>query len=164
MDWCHYRFRSTWRLAAPPDAVYRVLERPQEYPRWWPQVREVRQTGETTGVLRFRSLLPFDLLVTARTTRQDPDRRVLEAALRGDLEGWVRWTVQPAGDGDRPGGGPEPAATGRTALLFEEEAVVRKPLLRALSAPGRPLALANHAWMMQRGRRGLRARLAESPG
>src|SRR5205823_691675 len=124
---------SVWHLDAEPDTVYRVLERPDFYPQWWPQVREVRQTGETSGILRFRSVLPYDLLVSARSTRQDPRRRVLEVAMTGDLEGWVRWTVLAGG---------RPAAT---RLLFEQEVVVRKLLMRLLAVPGRPLFLANHA-------------------
>jgi uncharacterized protein YndB with AHSA1/START domain len=146
MDWSHYRFRSTWRLDSPPDAVYRVLERPDFYPRWWPQIREVRQTGDTTGLLRFRSVLPYDLVVTARSTRQDPERRILEVALTGDLEGWVRWTVTADGPGTR--------------LLFEQDVVVRKPLMRRLAVPGRIFFVANHALMMRSGRTGLLARLA----
>lgn len=153
MDWCHYRFRSAWHLDAEPDEVYRVLERPDHYPVWWPQVREVRQTGDTSGMLRFRSLLPYDLVVAARSVRQDPERRVLEAAMTGDLEGWVRWTV---GAGAAPGAG--------TELLFEQEVVVRKPLMRRLAVPCRPFFLANHALMMRGGRRGLLARLAADAG
>jgi uncharacterized protein YndB with AHSA1/START domain len=147
MDWSHYRFRSSWRLDAAPDTVYRVLERPDEYPDWWPQVREVRQTGDASGVLRFRSSLPYDLTVTARATRQDPGARVLEVAMTGDLEGWVRWTV-------------EAAPSGATRLLFEQDVTVRKPLMRVLAVPCRPLFRANHAAMMRSCRRGLRARLA----
>jgi hypothetical protein len=61
----------------------------------------------------------------------------------------VRWTIRTGRD------------IGRTQLRFEEEAVVRKPLLRACAVPGGPFARANHAWMMHQGLRGLRARLAE---
>ncbi|WP_327292053.1 SRPBCC family protein [Streptomyces sp. NBC_01198] len=150
MDWSHYRFRSVWRLDAEPDAVYRLLERPDCYPQWWPQIREVRQTCETSGVLRFRSLLPYDLVVTARSTRQDPVQRILEVAMTGDLEGRVRWTVTANGPGTR--------------LLFEQEVVVRKPLMRLLAVPGRPLFVANHALMMRSGRTGLLARLAADRG
>ncbi|MDX3093038.1 SRPBCC family protein [Streptomyces sp. ME19-03-3] len=147
MDWSRYRFRSVWPIAAPPEAVYDLLQRPHEYPSWWPQVREVRRTGETTGALRMRSLLPYDLLVTAHQTLRDPRARVLEAALRGDLEGWVRWTAAAEGAG------------GGTRLLFEEDVVVNKPLLRRLAVPCRPLLRANHALMMRRGRRGMTVRL-----
>jgi len=156
MGWSHYRFRSTWRLDADPGAVYRVLERPDHYPDWWPQVREVRQTGES-GTLRFRSVLPYDLTVAAHSTRHDPERRILEATMTGDLEGWVRWTVLNAPPA--PVGNPA-----RTLLLFEQEVEVRKPLMRLLALPCRPLFLANHALMMRTGRTGLLAHLAtEAP-
>ncbi|MFF5789652.1 SRPBCC family protein [Streptomyces sp. NPDC012693] len=145
MDWCRYRFRSVWRLAAPPDDVYALLERPEEYPRWWPQVREVARVDDTTGTARFRSLLPYDIVVTVRALRRDPAARVLEVGLDGDLEGWVRWTVTPEGTGTR--------------AVYEQEVEVRARLLRALAVPGRPVFRANHALMMRGGRRGLAAHL-----
>ncbi|APE20521.1 SRPBCC family protein [Streptomyces venezuelae] len=145
MDWCRYRFRSVWRLAAPPDAVYAVLARTEEYPRWWPQVREVVPVDDTTGTARFRSLLPYDILVTARVLRRDPEARVLEAGLGGDLEGWARWTVSPEGAGTR--------------ALYEQEVEVRARLLRLFAVPGRPVFRANHALMMRAGRRGIAAHL-----
>ncbi|MFB7516647.1 SRPBCC family protein [Streptomyces sp. NPDC056144] len=146
MDWCRYRFRSVWRLAAPPDAVYAVLERPEEYPRWWPQVREVRPLDDTTGTARFRSLLPYDLVVTARALRRDPVARVLEIGLEGDLEGRVRWTLTPDG-------------TAGTLAVYEQEVEVHARLLRVLAVPGRPVFRANHALMMRGGRKGLAALL-----
>ncbi|GAA3307951.1 hypothetical protein GCM10020295_68410 [Streptomyces cinereospinus] len=97
MDWTHYRFRSLWPLPAPPAAVYRVLERPEEYPRWWRQVREVERTDGATGVIRIRSLLPYDMTFTAREVRRDPGAGVLRIAMSGDIEGWARWTVAAAG-------------------------------------------------------------------
>lgn len=150
MRWNRYRFRSVWRIDAPPADVYAVLERADEYPSWWPQVREVRRSagaeGET-GSVRFRSVLPYDLLVTARPGRQDPAGGLLEILMAGDLEGWVRWTVRPRPDGDG------------SVVLFAQEVEVRKPLLRALAVPGRPLLVLNHAVMMRGGQRGLRRRL-----
>ncbi|MET9955946.1 SRPBCC family protein [Streptomyces sp. NPDC006339] len=151
MDWCRYRFRSVWCLAAPPEAVYAVLERGEDYPSWWPQVREVVPVDETTGTARFRSLLPYDLVVTARARRGDPAAGVLEVALGGDLEGWARWTLTALPDGSG------------TRALYEQEVEVRSPLLRALAVPGRPVFRANHALMMRAGRRGLAARLRASP-
>jgi hypothetical protein len=150
MEWSRYRFRSAWRLDAAPDRVYDLLERPDRYPEWWSQVREVRQTGDTSAVLRFRSALPYDLVVTARSTRHDPDGRVLEVALAGDLEGWARWSVL---------AGPDHG----TRLVFEQEVVVRKPLMRRLALPCRPLFRANHAVMMRACRRGLRTLLVTDP-
>ncbi|GAB3970432.1 SRPBCC family protein [Streptomyces sparsus] len=146
MRWNHYRFRSRWRLAAPPCAVYEVLARPERYPLWWPQVREARADQDRTGTARFRSLLPYDLCVAAHARREDAAAGVLEIALSGDLDGWVRWTVHPDGTG--------------TVLLFEQQVELRPRLLRLLAVPGRPLLVANHAWMMRGGRRGLRRWLA----
>ncbi|WP_367131792.1 MULTISPECIES: SRPBCC family protein [Streptomyces] len=142
-----YRFHGAWALAAPPDAVYARLEAVEDYPRWWPQIREVRRASGTSGTVRVRSLLPYDVTVDVRSTRHDPAARVLEIAMTGDLEGWARWTVLPHG----------PAAC---TARYEQDVEARKPLLRRLALPARPLFAANHAWMMRTGRRGLRALLA----
>ncbi|GAA2712507.1 MULTISPECIES: SRPBCC family protein [Streptomyces] len=146
----HYRFHGRWILPAPPDAVYAALEDADGYPAWWPQVREVRRLDDVTGVLRIRSVLPYDLVVTARETRRDPGDRTLEIVMCGDLDGWAAWNVVPHG-------------AGGSAARFEEDVEVRKPLLRRLAVPCRPLFTANHAWMMRAGHRGLRALLA-GPG
>ncbi|MGW1890783.1 SRPBCC family protein [Streptomyces sp. NPDC002004] len=146
MDWSHYRFRSVWDVPAAPAAVYAVLECAEEYPRWWPQVREVTPHDAHSGTARFRSFLPYDLVLTVRETQRDAGAGVLEIAMTGDLEGWARWTVRPA-----PGG---------TRARYEQEVDVRKPLMRRLAVPGRPLFLLNHALMMRAGRRGLAAFLA----
>ncbi|MFF4802055.1 SRPBCC family protein [Streptomyces sp. NPDC001351] len=141
MDWTHYRFRSRWVLPASPATVYDVLERAEEYPRWWPQVREVTRLDDTTGVIRIRSLLPYDLRFTAREARRDPGAGVLEIVMSGDIEGWARWTI---------------TAQGADALARFEQAVhVHKALLRRFAVPGRPVFRANHRLMMRAGRRGL---------
>ncbi|MEU6876816.1 SRPBCC family protein [Streptomyces sp. NPDC046712] len=146
MDWCRYRFRSVWQLAAPPDAVFAVLERGEDYPRWWPQVREVVPVDDDTGTARFRSLLPYDLIVTVAARRRDPAAGVLEVELRGDLEGWARWTLK-----GTDGSG--------TRAVYEQEVEVTSPLMRRLAVPGRPVFRVNHALMMRAGRRGLAAHL-----
>jgi hypothetical protein len=145
MDWTHYRFHSRWALSAPPTAVYEALERAEEYPRWWPQVREATRLDDTTGVIRIRSVLPYGIRVTARQVRRDPVAGVLEIALSGDIEGWARWTVTAHGTG--------------TLARYEQVVDVHKPLLRWLAVPGRPVFRANHRLMMRSGRRGLVAYL-----
>ncbi|MER6675856.1 SRPBCC family protein [Streptomyces sp. NPDC000983] len=145
MDWSHYRFHSRWTLPAPPAAVFGALERAEDYPRWWPQVREVRRLDDTSGEIHVRSALPYGLTFTAREVRRDPAAGVLEIALFGDLEGWARWTVTPHGTG--------------SLARYEQVVDVRKPLLRRLAVPGRPAFRANHWLMMRAGRRGLRAHL-----
>ncbi|MFF3331923.1 SRPBCC family protein [Streptomyces sp. NPDC002888] len=145
MDWTHYRFRSVWTLPAPPATVYEALERVEDYPRWWRQVREVTRLDDTTGVIRIRSLLPYDMTFTAREGRRDPAAGVLEIAMSGDIDGWARWTVTPADAG--------------TLARYEQVVDVNKPLLRRFAVPGRAVFRANHRLMMRAGRRGLAAYL-----
>ncbi|MFE3097344.1 SRPBCC family protein [Streptomyces sp. NPDC059248] len=141
MDWFRYRFHCVWDLDAPPGAVFTALARPADYPRWWPQVREVTELGEDRGAARFGSVLPYELAVTARALRRDPEAGVLQVALHGDLEGWARWTVAPRGTGTR--------------AVYDQEVEILRPLMRRLAVPCRPLFRANHAVMMRSGRRGL---------
>jgi hypothetical protein len=141
MDWTHYRFRSLWPLPAECAVVYRALERVEEYPRWWPQVRAVSRLNDTTGVITIRSVLPYDMTFTAREARRDPAAGVLEIAMSGDIEGWSRWTITADGTG--------------TLARYDQVVDVSKPLLRRLAVPGRPFFRANHRLMMRAGRRGL---------
>ncbi|MEU3254968.1 SRPBCC family protein [Streptomyces sp. NPDC006997] len=145
MDWNHYRFRSTWSLPAPPAAVYDALMRAEDYPRWWHQVRRVDRADDTSGVISIRSLLPYDMTFTARQVRRDAAAGVLEAAVSGDIEGWLRWSVTPRGTG--------------SVARYEQVVDVNKPLLRRLALPGRPVFRANHWLMMRSGHRGLTAHL-----
>ncbi|MFF1445010.1 SRPBCC family protein [Streptomyces sp. NPDC058295] len=145
MDWTRYRFRSLWALPAPPARVYDALERAEDYPRWWRQVREVTQVDGATGVIRVRSLLPYDLTFTAREVRRDAAAGVLEIAMTGDIDGWARWTVTADGSG--------------TLARYEQVVQVNKPLLRRFAVPGRPVFRLNHRLMMRAGRRGLAAYL-----
>ncbi|MFE9774234.1 SRPBCC family protein [Streptomyces sp. NPDC005931] len=146
MDWNHYRFRSLWSLTAPVPAVYRALERIEDYPGWWPQVREVTRVDDTRGLVRIRSLLPFDLVTAMKEGLRDPAAGILEAGLSGDVEGWARWTISRRGDGG-------------SLARYDQEVDVRRPLLRRLAVPGRPLFHLNHTLMMRAGRRGLAAHL-----
>jgi uncharacterized protein YndB with AHSA1/START domain len=149
VEFNRYHLISTWRLAAPPGAVYQALRDVDRYPHWWPQVRQVHRLDEKAGRLRIRSVLPYDLVMTARDRYQDEAAGVLEAELAGDQAGWSRWTVSPAGAGSR--------------AVFEEEVRPGKAVMRRLALPARPLFLANHAVMMRAGERGLRHYLAAGP-
>ncbi|WP_328503904.1 SRPBCC family protein [Streptomyces sp. NBC_00457] len=145
MDWSHYRFRSVWVLRAPPAAVYTALERAEDYPDWWPQVRQVDAIDDVSGIVRVRSVLPYELTFTAREVVRDRAAGVLEIEMSGDLDGWARWTVRAHGAG--------------THARYDQVVDVSKPLLRRFAVPGRPVFRANHRLMMRAGRRGLAAYL-----
>jgi hypothetical protein len=146
MDLNFYRFRSQWQVPAAPTEAYGVLSALAEYPRWWSEVRRAVQVSDDVFEVTVRSLLPYDLDFVSRQARQDAEAGILEAAMTGDLEGFSRWTISPVRAGTR--------------LVFEEEVVVAKPLLRRLAAVARPAFRANHALMMRHGERGLRTFLA----
>ncbi|WP_055492839.1 SRPBCC family protein [Streptomyces sp. TP-A0356] len=145
MDWNHYRFRSVWALPVPPARAYAALERAEDYPRWWPQVRAVHRVDDTRAVITIRSLLPYDMTFTAQETRRDQFAGVLEVAMSGDIEGWARWTVTAAGAG--------------SVARYDQVVDVQKPLLKRFAVVGRPFFRANHRLMMRAGRRGLVAHL-----
>jgi hypothetical protein len=141
----HYVFRSEWQLAVSADAVYSALRDVAGYPAWWPQVRSVRQLDDETGEVRCRSLLPYDLVFAIRRDVEDPAALVLRAHQTGDLEGWSQWSIT--------------AAAGGAIVVFDEDVVVRKPLVRRAGLLARPALRFNHAVMMRDGERGLRRHL-----
>lgn len=141
-----YRFVSHWTAGAPADAAYAAIYAVVRYPIWWPEVKEVRQLSEDHLWLRTRSILPYDLAFDLDRTIADPVAGVLEADLRGDLEGRIRWTIRPAEGGCR--------------ITFDEDVVTNKRALNTLTWIARPAFSANHALMMAHGQSGLRSFLS----
>jgi hypothetical protein len=141
-----YHFVSRWTVDAPRDAVYTAVHDVVAYPAWWPEVKDARKFGADQFWLRTRSILPYDLAFDLVRTIADPLGRVLEARLTGDLEGVIRCSIEPAGDGCR--------------ITFDEEVVTTKAALNRLAPIVRPAYVANHALMMAHGEAGLRTFLA----
>lgn len=141
-----YRFRSVWSVDSTPERTFDVLADLGSYPRWWPQVRVARRVADDVAELRCRSALPYDLVFQARHNAREPAAGLLRADLVGDLDGTASWRIFAEGTGSR--------------LVYDQEVVVRKPLLRRLALLARPLLLANHEVMMRSGQRGLRTYLA----
>lgn len=139
-----YSFAASWVTPAPLADVAATVADLEHYPEWWPQVRAVAKVGPDTARVLCRSVLPYTLdLVLDAVSRQPP---LLEVAVSGDLDGWVRWTLSAADGGTRTDFRQEVAVTGALAL----SSYVARPLLRW-----------NHHRMMQGCERGLRARLEE---
>jgi hypothetical protein len=142
-----YRFRNVWHVCAPPAVVYEVLSDIANYPVWWPEVRSATKIDDESGVLRCRSYLPFDLIVQVRHSIANQQAGLLRAQLTGDLEGFASWEII-----GRDGG---------TDLVFDQEVVVNKALLRRLVLLARPFFRGNHDLMMRGGLKGLKQLLAE---
>jgi carbon monoxide dehydrogenase subunit G len=135
-----YRFGGDWRVDAPPDTVASVLADLGKYPAWWPQVLAVASLGPDDARVLCRSTLPYTLDLVLTAVRRET--RVLETAISGDLQGWVRWTLAHDGEG--------------THLRWEQQVDVTGPLALA-SYVARPLLRWNHGRMMAGGVAGLRA-------
>lgn len=137
-----YLFRDAWHLAASPEAVRDVVVDLERYPQWWPQVVAVASLGPDDAWVCCRSVLPYvlDLRLHA-VSRELP---VLEVAVRGDLDGTVRFRLDPEAGGTR--------------LRLEQEVRVTG-LLGLLSPLARPVLSWNHDRMMRGCVEGLRRRL-----
>jgi uncharacterized protein YndB with AHSA1/START domain len=142
-----YTFRSEWHVAADPDAVYQALADVAAYPSWWPQVVAARWLDATSGEIRCRSLLPYELVFVAHRVIEDPVERVLRATIDGDLAGTSQWTVRPDGSG--------------AVAVFDEEVEVHKQAVRRAGFLVRPALRFNHDLMMRSGEKGLRRHLAK---
>lgn len=142
-----YRFHSVWHVDAPPADVYEVLSDIANYPLWWHEVRKATKIDDETGEIRCRSFLPFDLVVQVRHSIRNQQAGLLRATLSGDLEGYASWEIT-----GRDGG---------TDLLFDQEVVVNKPLLRRLVLIAKPFFRGNHDMMMRGGFKGLKQVLEE---
>src|SRR3954470_19856649 len=94
-----YRFVTVWRLKAPIDHVFAVIDAIEDWPSWWSSVRRVekRSDGDADGIgatfeMTFRGRLPYALRFDTRTTRRVPPSSISGDA-SGELEGVGEWTL-----------------------------------------------------------------------
>jgi hypothetical protein len=149
VDRNRYQFRSEWIVEAPPAVVYEALERFEDYPRWWPEVRSFRLLTKESCEVTCRSVLPYNLTFVLRPSRLDAEAGILEASMTGDLEGFSRWVLA-----DHPAG---------TQPVFEEDVRANKRMLRWLAPLARSVFRGNHAIMMRHGNAGLDSYLHARP-
>ncbi|HMQ60517.1 MAG TPA: SRPBCC family protein [Flavilitoribacter sp.] len=141
-----YQFFTCWEVESTPEEVYRILEKPEDLPRWWPSVYldvDILETGQPGGVgkrvtLFTKGWLPYTLrweFVVSEVSF--PTGFKLKAC--GDFEGTGVWHFQAV-----PG-------TGRCEVTYDWRISAEKPLLKYLSFLMRPLFSANHRWAMRKG-------------
>ena len=95
-----YQFVTEWRLRAPIDAVFAVVDATDEWPEWWPQVRAVSSLadGGADGLgtmlrMDFVGRLPYHLRFDLRVVERMPPTRLAGDAT-GELEGRGEWTLR----------------------------------------------------------------------
>jgi hypothetical protein len=137
-----YSFDGSWHVAAPLAEVRDAIVDLEHYPEWWPQVRAVASLGPDDAWVVCRSALPYNLdLVLHAVSRDGP---VLEVAVSGDLDGYVRWRLSEDALGTR--------------MDLEQEVTV-SGLLGVASYALRPVLRWNHHRMITSCVAGLRKRL-----
>ena len=94
-----YRFVTVWRLRAPIEDVFRIIDDIHAWPDWWPGVEAVERLGEAgpDGLgasvrTTFVGKLPYRLRFDLRITRREPPRSLAGDAT-GELVGTGTWTL-----------------------------------------------------------------------
>jgi hypothetical protein len=137
-----FRFRSVWLVRNAEADAFDILHAVDEYPSWWPEVKEARRIDPEAFAMRVRSALPYELRFRLEQEEVDRSRGVLRARLTGDLDGTSAWTVR------------------SDTVRFDEDVRLAEPRLSRLTPLARPAFRWNHAAMMRSAERGLRAALA----
>ncbi len=101
-----YSFVTIWRLEAPIDRVWELIDDASSWPDWWPSVLAVEEIGDPGAASRetdrqrrrftMKGRLPYALRFEMALIRRDPPR-LLEGAATGELEGVGRWTLTEGG-------------------------------------------------------------------
>lgn len=147
-----YRFITYWSVEGTVEEVFRLIDDPLEFPRWWPAVwLKVEKLPDTSspGVGKLyrvlsKGWLPYLLEWSGRTVEKEfPHRIVLHA--HGDFVGEGAWTFTQRGS--------------QVDVKYDWSIEANKPLLRYLSFLLKPLFAANHNWAMARGEESLQLEL-----
>jgi hypothetical protein len=141
-----FTFDRTWEFTAAPDALWDVLGRTDDYPRWWRWLREFDSDGLDVGSASrcvVRGPFPYSLAFTVHVRVVEP-AVLVDTEVTGDLAGPARLEIAPNGDG----------STAR--LVWEVE--LCPPLLREMARWARPLMEWGHGWVVDNGVRQFRTR------
>jgi len=139
-----YHFVTEWKFDAPIELVFNIIEKGEDFPRWWPEVylsSRAEKKGRPDRVgdklyLHTRGWLPYTLSWTAEVVEIAPPSR-LEFKAIGDFIGRGLWNLTQSG------------AT--THVRFDWHILAEKPLLRHLSFIAKPIFSWNHEWAMAKG-------------
>jgi len=98
---------SHWHIAAPLAPVWQALKTAEEWPRWWPYVKSVRELrpGDADGLGAIRhfewsSRLPYGVAFDVEVVELHP-QRLMRGRARGQLNGEGVWELTPDGDTTR---------------------------------------------------------------
>lgn len=137
-----FTFDRSFEFSVPPDELWELLARTDEFPRWWQWLRGFDiggGAGLQPGVeaeCTVRGPLPYALRFVVRVLDVVPESLV-ETEVTGDIEGPARLELEPTEDG--------------TSARLSWAVRVVDPALRATSRVARPLMEWGHDWVVGRG-------------
>ena len=139
-----YHFVTEWQFNAPIELVFSIIEKGEEFQRWWPDVylsTRAEKMGRADRIgdklhLHTRGWLPYPLRWTAELVSIEAPR-AMEIKATGDFVGRGQWTLTKQGSG--------------THVRFDWHILAEKPILRYLSFMLKPIFAWNHRWAMERG-------------
>lgn len=145
----NYYFCEEWRVGASIDRVWAAIRDLETYPRWWKEFVQVKRLNDVEGVgsrvaVHAKAALPYHMYFNLEAAVEERPRLAI-VRVRGDLNGEMRWRLEPDGTG--------------THLIFDESVQTGKFLLNIGAPLFKPLFAWNHRVMMTSGELGLRAYL-----
>lgn len=145
-----FRLDRTFVFDRHPDAVWDVLSRPADYPRWWSWLRHIDAeslTEGTTARCLIRAPVPFALRLALHVDRVVPGQ-CIEVRASGDLDGTGRLELAEHPDG----------TSARLVWHLEPQ----RRLLGAVGLLSRPLLQWGQDWVVDTGVRQFRRRALRS--
>ena len=122
-----FRFDRTWSFPVPPEELWAVLNRTDEYVTWWSWLREFDAAGIQPGATArctIQAPLPYALRCTIRVD-EVRTASLVRTTVDGDLRGPARLEVDRADDG----------STARLVWALH----LGNPVLARLARVGRPI-------------------------
>jgi len=144
-------FDRTWAFDAPPDELWGVLTRTDDFRRWWPWLRDFSGDGLVPGgrsACVVRAPIPYTLRFSV-TVRDLVPGRLVDAIVDGDLAGPARLEVGPGSEVSGRGRQVKPPSGSQVRLAWEME--LERPVLRAVARVGRPVMEWGHDWVVANG-------------
>lgn len=127
-----FRFDRTWWFPVPPEQLWAVLHRTDQYPTWWSWLREFESDGFAAGskaCCLIQSPLPYALRCTIHVDEMRAPE-VIVTSVTGDLQGPARLEVGRVADG--------------CSARLVWSLIPGNPLLRNLARIGRPAMIWAH--------------------
>ena len=146
-----YKFLSVWDIAAPVEAAWSAIKRPEDWPTWWKGVIRVVELapGDEDGLgaihrSTWKSALPYTLEFDSEIVRID-ELKLIEARAFGELDGKGVWRFEEKGN--------------NTRVQYDWTVRTTKGWMNAIAPLARPIFKWNHDVIMRWGESGLNERL-----